>query len=330
MGWPLLLRYAVLLLALALVRPSAGAAAAVTDTWAPRPGDYVWQPALAPTGPLVIVVSLPLQQLHVYRNGVRIGASTISTGRRGYETPVGLFTILQKRVEHYSNRYDNAPMPWMQRLTWSGVAMHAGALPGRPASHGCIRLPAAFARTLFAATHTGDTVIVTDREAQPGIAASDDLLAPPKAGATPASQDDFWTPELAPSGPVSVVVSLSDARLVVTRDGRRIGQAALRVEPGLAVGMHAWVLLAGHGDGRDPVLPERPARRWMAIELDTPGDGDDVRQAIETGRIVIPAAFAQRIDALLQPGATVVITDSPLGDAARRDRIELEQATRAR
>src|SRR3546814_12301464 len=82
-------------------------------------------------------------------NGVLIGISTISSGTAGHETPTGIFTILQKKVDHKSNLYDDAPMPYMQRLTWSGIAMHAGNLPGYPASHGCIRLPLDFAERLY-------------------------------------------------------------------------------------------------------------------------------------------------------------------------------------
>ena len=127
-----------------------------------QPGEYVWTPELAPSGPLVIVVSLPEQRAHVYRNGTRIGVSTISSGKPGHETPTGVFPILQKREEHYSNLYNNAPMPYMQRLTWDGIALHAGRIPGKPASHGCIRLPMAFAKSLFAATERGVTVVVAD------------------------------------------------------------------------------------------------------------------------------------------------------------------------
>src|SRR5688572_14197613 len=85
---------------------------------APREREWTWTPELAPTGPLVIVVSLPAQQAHVYRNGVRIGMSAVSTGKPGHDTPSGVYAILQKHREHYSNLYDNAPMPFMQRLTW--------------------------------------------------------------------------------------------------------------------------------------------------------------------------------------------------------------------
>lgn len=126
------------------------------------PGQFQWDPQAAPAGEMVIVVSLPEQRLHVYRDGVRIGVSTISSGKPGKQTPTGTFTILQKKVKHRSSLYDNAPMPYMQRLTWDGIALHAGKLPGYPASHGCVRLPLAFARLLYAETGFGMTVVVAD------------------------------------------------------------------------------------------------------------------------------------------------------------------------
>ena len=138
------------------------ASAAISESTELQAGEFVWQPEAAPSGDVEIVVSLPLQRAYVYRAGTLIGISTVSTGREGYDTPTGTFNILQKRREHYSNLYNNAPMPFMQRLTWDGIALHAGEIPGRPASHGCIRLPMAFARNLFAATQVGAAVHVTD------------------------------------------------------------------------------------------------------------------------------------------------------------------------
>ena len=133
---------------------------AIVETSELRPGEFLWAPERSAQGEVEIVVSLPLQRAYVYRAGTLIGISTVSTGRRGHETPTGSFNILQKRREHYSNLYNNAPMPFMQRLTWDGIALHAGQLPGHPASHGCIRLPLAFARHLFGATQVGATVHV--------------------------------------------------------------------------------------------------------------------------------------------------------------------------
>ena len=129
-----------------------------------RPGQYRWHPEAAPAeGPVNIVVSLPLQRAWVFRGGVLIGVSTISSGQPGYDTPVGRFAILQKRVDHRSNLYDDAPMPFMQRLTWDGVALHAGQVAAEPVSHGCIRLPRAFAQRLYSVTALGTTVVVTDQ-----------------------------------------------------------------------------------------------------------------------------------------------------------------------
>jgi L,D-transpeptidase catalytic domain len=113
-----------------------------------KPGDYVWHPEVSPAGPVVVLVSLPDQILYVYRNGVRIGRSTVSSGKADKQTPTGVFTVLQKKVQHESSIYKGAQMPHMQRLTWTGIAMHAGNLPGYPASAGCVRLPVDFAAKL--------------------------------------------------------------------------------------------------------------------------------------------------------------------------------------
>lgn len=127
------------------------------------PGEYLWMPERQESGEVVVVVSIAAQKAYVYRASKLIGVTTVSTGMRGHRTPTGSFTILQKNRRHFSNLYNNAPMPNMQRLTWGGIALHAGALPGYPASHGCIRLPMAFSRLLFGATSMGGSVhIVAD------------------------------------------------------------------------------------------------------------------------------------------------------------------------
>ena len=127
-----------------------------------QPGQSEWtvDPASV-QGPLVIVISLADQRAWVFNNGERIATSTVSTGKAGMETPTGVFPILEKQKVHHSNRYDNAPMPFMQRLTWDGIALHAGRIPGQPASHGCVRLPAQFARELFDITHRDETVVIS-------------------------------------------------------------------------------------------------------------------------------------------------------------------------
>jgi len=129
-----------------------------------KPGAYSWSDDGVADGPLYLIVSLARQQVHVYRGDRLIGAASVSTGTKNKATPTGSFLILQKRQWHRSNLYSNAPMPFMQRLTWDGIALHAGHNPGYPASHGCIRLPYAFAQKLFALTRIGTlTQVTTDR-----------------------------------------------------------------------------------------------------------------------------------------------------------------------
>lgn len=121
-------------------------------------------PALVARKGVLIVVSITSQRLWVFENGEEWGSTTVSTGRSGYDTPAGTFTILQKAVKHRSRTYGNAPMPYMQRLTWGGIALHAGHVTGYPASHGCIRLPWDFARQLFSLTNPASTSVVILRQ----------------------------------------------------------------------------------------------------------------------------------------------------------------------
>ncbi len=125
------------------------------------------QPDVAVTSPLVAVVSIGRQRVTFYDKNGAVAQSPISSGARGHDTPQGVFSIIGKEVEHNSNLYDDASMPFMQRLTWSGVAMHAGALPGYPASHGCIRLPYGFAERIFKMTKFNTRVVVMQGEVAP-------------------------------------------------------------------------------------------------------------------------------------------------------------------
>jgi hypothetical protein len=136
------------------------AASAVSSV---APGRFLWRAdAASATGPLRVLVSLPLQIAFVFKGSALVGVSSVSTGAAGHDTPTGTFTILQKDKDHKSSLYDEAPMPYMLRLTWDGVALHAGKVTGEPASHGCVRLPAAFARKLFDMADLGATVSVVD------------------------------------------------------------------------------------------------------------------------------------------------------------------------
>lgn len=136
--------------------------------------------------PMTLVVSLSQQKVDVYRGVTLITSSKVSTGMRGYATKAGVFSILEKRRHHHSNLYSGAPMPWMNRITWSGTALHAGVVPGYPASHGCIRLPFSFAPKLFKITTVGDNVIVARDRPVPQLIAHANLFQPLRTPAAPA------------------------------------------------------------------------------------------------------------------------------------------------
>jgi lipoprotein-anchoring transpeptidase ErfK/SrfK len=143
-------------------------------TPAPVPAGPATPTASPPQGALKIVVSLPQQKAFVFREGALVASAPVSTGRPGHPTPLGTFRILQKQVHHRSNIYSNAPMPYMQRLTTYGIALHAGQLPGYPASHGCIRLPWSFAKKLYGMTDGSTLVTITRQPVRLGDGGSDD------------------------------------------------------------------------------------------------------------------------------------------------------------
>ena len=267
-----------------------------------KPGQYVWAPLVAPAGPTLLIVNVRTQRATLYRNGLPIGATTVSTGRPGFETPTGVFTILQKHVEHYSNKYDDAPMPYMQRLTWRGVALHAGQLPGYPASHGCIRLPRGFARLLFDNTKLGMTVVVTDRATTPRIAAAPDI-GRTSAPASQAGEAIEWHPEKSPEGPVSIVVSSSDRRALILRNGIVIGSGPVAVE-GAVTG--SWVYALRNVDAS--------GQHWIRMQLSGADAGVPVARE-EWQRFRAPEELRRRIGAIVAPGTTVVVTGDSLASS---------------
>ena len=266
-----------------------------------RAGQFAWVPQIAPDGPMLMIVNVSTQRALLFRNGVPIGATTVSTGKTGHDTPTGVFTILQKHVEHYSSKYDNAPMPYMQRLTWQGVALHAGKLPGYPASHGCIRLPAGFAKLLYGATKVGMTVVITDAKATPRIAP-----APPIVGSTAetppsSSTGDFdWHPDKSPKGPLSIVVSNADKRAVVLRNGVEIGSAPVTID-GPVTGTWAYTLRNVDASGQ----------HWMRISLATDAR-DEAVPLEEWQRFHAPDGFRSVVAGVVVPGTTIVVTSDSL------------------
>ena len=137
--------------------------------------------APANVDPLMIVVSLGQQRVEIYRGTELVTNAKISSGKPGYDTRTGVFSILEKRRYHHSNLFSGAPMPWMQRMTWTGTALHAGIVPGYPASHGCVRLPFSFAPKLFQMTNVGENVVVAQNRVVPKPVEHPNLFQPASA-----------------------------------------------------------------------------------------------------------------------------------------------------
>lgn len=160
---------------------AAQVAAPARPAGSPPPGYYRWMGDGPWSGPIHMIISIDRQMIHVYSGDQLIGVASVSTGKKGHATPKGDFPILQKRQYHRSNLYSNAPMPFMQRLTWDGIALHAGHNPGYPASHGCIRLPHAFAQRLFQITRLGTLASVTADRLSPMLKVDPLVLSDPDA-----------------------------------------------------------------------------------------------------------------------------------------------------
>jgi hypothetical protein len=285
-----------------------------------KPGEFMWHPEIAPDGPIVMIISLPEQLAYVYRNGVVIGFTTVSTGKEGYETPTGVFTILQKNADHYSNIYDSAPMPYMQRLTWSGVALHAGRLPGYPASHGCVRMPYEFARLLFAESSTGLTVVVSDEKQFPSTVAHPGLFSPVDLAGETATElqrtgDYAWQPELATEGPVTILITGEDRRMRVFRNGVQIGWSIYALDdPSRRLSFHVLTRLEEpSSDPSAPFSSHSDVPRWMVVA------GAQPETTVTTERILsgvqVPQEFLDGLAKVVGPGTTLVTTQLPASGA---------------
>ena len=184
-----------------------------------------------PQGPLIIAISIDKQNVKVYDANGFFAESPVSTGMKGHSTPMGVFSVIQKHKLHHSNIYSGAPMPFMQRITWSGVAMHAGVLPGYPASHGCIRMPTAFAAKMWNWTKMGARVVVTPGEMTPAKFSHPLLVTQkvmpqqpvatdePKANTAPAAKADKGADAAATTKPATSEASLELRPTVGHGDG---------------------------------------------------------------------------------------------------------------
>ncbi len=310
-----------------------------------------------PQGPFQIVVEIGRQQVELYGQNGFIARAPISTGMPGHPTPLGVFTVLSKAKWHQSNIYSGAPMPYMQRITWSGIAMHAGPRPGYPASHGCIRLPEDFAIWLFHATKVGARVIVTREPAPPADIASPKLFVPPKlAGGTtkmamsaPAAPSAAAQPgaaivmadaaeksaapaEQKPAGPprpISVFVSRKQNKVFVRQGVTELFDMPVTIaDPGRALGTHVYTAMALKDDGK--------AMRWTVISIPSAyrhvtakrrGKNADVEPeppaastaAEALDRITLPPEAIEKISALISPGSSLIVSDNPLSDETDAD-----------
>jgi hypothetical protein len=250
------------------------------------------RPEDLPKGPLQIIVSIADQRVSLFDNGALIARSSVSTGTQGHPTPLGVFSVISKQRWHRSNIYSAAPMPYMQRITWSGIALHAGVVPGHPASHGCIRLKNDFAIRLWQLTKRGTRVIIAHYDVQPVEITNPHLFKPKAvsgspefqaatvagistAGATHGSLVYAETPEAtslrvpssAPAGgapkkmvPISVFVSRKLSKLFVRQGFSPLFDVAVKIEnPEEPLGTHVFTAMEFQSEGA--------AIRWTVVSI---------------------------------------------------------------
>src|SRR5213076_1242794 len=276
------------------------------ETLALKRGQYVWEPERAPEGPLLIVASITEQVAYVYRNGICIARSSVSTGRSGHRTPTGVFTILEKEVHHTSSIYKGAEMPYMERVTWGGIALHAGNLRGYPDSHGCVRLPLEFSKLLFGVTMKGATVIIADTHSAPAETVHPGLFFTQGGDESePIAAGQFeWDPGKSPSGPVSLIVSSADKTVYVYRNGVEIGRAGIP-NPQVVSPLNDRVFSALSG------LDPEGHLRW--VEVTSAGtDSSSQSLFLAAQKSGVPTEFAAKAKEVITPGATIIFTDKPV------------------
>ncbi|MGC1893864.1 MAG: L,D-transpeptidase, partial [Pseudolabrys sp.] len=253
------------------------------------------QPQDPPKGPLQIIISIEDQRISLYDNVELIARSSVSTGVPSHPTPLGIFTVISKQRWHRSNIYSNAPMPYMQRITWSGIALHAGVLPGYPASHGCIRLTDSFATRLWHLTKRGTRVIIARGDVRPFEIRNPHLfLSRSTVSGSPESQvataaggsitaAATYTPLISDVGaqeatslqvpksnaggaalqkarPISVFVSRKLGKLLVRQDFTPLFDVPVKIQnPEEPLGTHVFTAMASQNEG--------PAIRWTVVSM---------------------------------------------------------------
>src|ERR1700720_3667192 len=253
------------------------------------------RPEDPPKGPLQIIISIADQRVSLFDNGALIARSSVSTGTQGHPTPLGVFSVISKQRWHRSNIYSAAPMPYMQRITWSGIALHAGVVPGHPASHGCIRLKNDFAIRLWHLTKRGTRVIVAHDDVQPVEITNPHLFKPKAVSGSPEFQtatvagksistaaathgslvSNAETPEAAglqvpgsaPAGgapkrivPISVFVSRKLSKVFVRQGFSPLFDVPVKIEnPEQPLGTHVFTAMEFQNEGA--------AIRWTVVSI---------------------------------------------------------------
>ncbi|MFT4098776.1 MAG: L,D-transpeptidase family protein [Rhodoblastus sp.] len=289
-------------------------------------------------GPVTIVVSTDRQHLTVYDGDTAVSDTMVSTGVAEHPTPYGVFSVIEKQVFHRSTLYDDAPMPFMQRLTWSGVALHEGHVTGRPASHGCIRLPAAYAKDLYRFTKRGVRVVISREDVKPIPLTefASVFQAPPKryvmgeaveAERTPGEIEGpdnsvggykvKTTRNVADSMPISVLVNRKAGKLYVRRNFKPLFEVPIDIdEPDRPIGAHMFVAQATPSGGaawsslsiasrtREAMLGPGAKR---AGDVATIGVAPTAADALK--RLHIAPGVAARLAGIAGPGAVFIISD---------------------
>jgi hypothetical protein len=282
-------------------------------------GDFTWAPELSPEGPIVVTVNLDDQYAYTYRNGVLIGIATVSTGKQGHQTPTGVFVTTYKDAKHRSSKYNNAAMPYTQRFTSSGIALHAGGIPNYPSSHGCVHLPTDYARLLFKESPLGMTVVVTDKSKTPIEVSHPSFLNPVYTDGKMQPHERLsdkeayrWNPDRSTTGPVSMVISGADKRLVVLRNGVEIGRCKISIiNENDSLGTHFYVAQADETAGGAKSGPSMQIN-WLSVPLQDLRYNETTSHPFLENRIKIPDAFLKELATVFEPGTHILVTDAPI------------------
>lgn len=316
------------------------------------------RPEDPPKGPLQIIISIADQRVSLFDNGALIARSSVSTGTQGHPTPLGVFSVISKQRWHRSNIYSAAPMPYMQRITWSGIALHAGVVPGHPASHGCIRLKNDFAIRLWHLTKRGTRVIIAHDDVQPVEITNPHLFQPKAVSGSPEFQaatvagkstlvskaetpeaTSLQVPSSAPAGgapkkmvPISVFVSRKLSKLFVRQGFSPLFDAAIKIEnPEEPLGTHVYTAMEFQSEGAVirwtvvSIPDEFPRIEGAKKEREAPVKqtallvpSPDKANAV-LNRIEIPKDTVERISELLTPASSLIISDNALSHETGKD-----------